>query len=216
MWFDLHTHGLHPLEGVLAIHNCSSQELLADDDIELRSLQFCSVSLHPWSITPENVSDQLAWLQSVVHLPQVVAIGEIGLDKLRGASFFFQQEVLREIIGVAEKAQLPLILHQVKSCNELIALKKELRPTTPWILHGFRGKRALALSLLKQGFYLSYGLHYDAEALKATPLNRLFLESDTASLPIQQLYERAAQLRDCAVGELREGVLRNALLLFSR
>ncbi|MGL5272863.1 MAG: TatD family hydrolase, partial [Phocaeicola sp.] len=137
-----------------------------------------------------------------------------GLDKLRGADFLFQQQAFKEIAQLAESVQLPLILHQVKAINELIALHRALRPTTPWILHGFRGKKELALSALKQGFFLSYGVHYHADALQATPIDRLFLETDTASVAIEALYKEAAKLRNCSIEELREGVMQNAYSIF--
>ncbi|MGL5957318.1 MAG: TatD family hydrolase, partial [Phocaeicola sp.] len=161
-------------------------------------------------------SKQLIWLQSVVQKSPIIAIGEVGLDKLRGAPFSIQQDLFREIVQIAETAQLPLIIHQVKAMNELMALRKELNPTTPWILHGFRGKKELALSALKQGFYLSFGVYYHAEALQATPTNRLFLETDTADVAIETLYQQAAALRNCPVEELKVAILNNAYSLLSR
>lgn len=178
-------------------------------------LHHCSASLHPWYLTPTNAAKQLAWLKQMVHTPHVVAIGEVGLDKLRGPDFEFQQEIFCKIIEIAESAQLPVIIHQVKAMNELVLLHKKLRPTTPWILHGFRGKKELALSALQQGFYLSYGKYYQPEALKNTPIHRLFLETDTADIAIQTLYDEAAKLRNCSVDELCMQLLENSAFVFS-
>ncbi|MGL5980010.1 MAG: TatD family hydrolase [Phocaeicola sp.] len=208
MWFDLHTHQIEQPADTLAIYNQSPSEEAVK--------QFCSASLHPWHITELSSAKQLAWLESIVTHPNLLAIGEVGLDKLHGADFFFQQRFFREVIQVAEAAQLPLIIHQVKSLNELIALRKKLRPTTPWILHGFRGKKELALTALKQGFFLSFGVHYHPEALKATPKDLLFLESDTATMPMEILYTRAAELYNYPVEELRDTLLNNAYSLFKR
>ena len=212
MWFDLHTHNPLHRNDVATIYNAACSAIEAVEEIS--SLQLCSASLHPWFITPQNLSEQLNWLASTIKQPNVVAIGEVGLDKLRGADFLFQQQAFKEIAQLAESVQLPLILHQVKAVNELIALHRALRPTTPWILHGFRGKRELALSALKQGFFLSYGVHYHADALQATPIDRLFLETDTASVAIEALYKEAAKLRNCSIEELREGVMQNAYSIF--
>lgn len=212
MWFDLHTHSIELQPHLCAIYNCSlpEQAVPLHDD----SIHPCSLSVHPWHLTPTNAVAQLAWLKEAIHNPKVVAIGEVGLDKLQGADFRFQQEVFRAIISIAEEVQLPLIIHQVKAMNELIALHKEYRPTTPWILHGFRGKKELAISALKQGFYLSYGMHYQIESVRNTPIHRLFLETDTSNIAIEALYQEVAKVRNCSVEELRKGVMQNSASLF--
>lgn len=55
------------------------------------------------------------------------------------------------------EAGKPLVIHLVKAVDELLKVKRDLRPSNPWIIHGFRGKAALAEEYLKHGFYLSFG-----------------------------------------------------------
>ena len=125
---------------------------------------------------------------------RTLAIGEAGLDKLCPTPFELQLKVFQEVIRIAEKSQRPLIIHSVRTSNELIALKKEFNPIQPWIIHGFRGKKELAQSLIRQGFYLSFGAKYNTEALQCTPTDRILIETDEENLPVQVLYSQAASI----------------------
>ena len=58
---------------------------------------------------------------------------------------------------LAEEVGKPLVIHLVKAVDELLKVKRDLRPSNPWIIHGFRGKAALAEEYLKHGFYLHSG-----------------------------------------------------------
>ena len=55
----------------------------------------------------------------------------------------------------------------MKAVEELLKLKQRLQPANPWIIHGFRGKPALAQDYVRHGFYLSFGEKYQEESLRA-------------------------------------------------
>lgn len=89
-----------------------------------------------------------------------------------------QTALLRIHYELSETLRKPLILHIVKSFPEIIALRKQWKPTQPWIIHGFRGKPQLARELLAHGFHLSYGKKYNLASLAITPASRLLRETD--------------------------------------
>lgn len=89
-----------------------------------------------------------------------------------------QTALLRIHYELSETLRKPLILHIVKSFPEIIALRKQWKPTQPWIIHGFRGKPQLARELLAHGFHLSYGKKYNPASLVITPVSRLLRETD--------------------------------------
>lgn len=153
--------------------------------------RYYSVGYHPWHLSDDGSED---WnrLNEVAHHPQVLAIGEAGLDKVAGADFAIQLNAFEQQATLAEEVSKPLIIHCVRSFNEVMTMKKTLKSTIPWIIHGFRGKRELAEQLCAQGFFITYGFRYNEEALRATPPNRLFLESDESTTPIHRLYEEVA------------------------
>ncbi|WP_425883919.1 TatD family hydrolase [Parabacteroides sp. ASD2025] len=181
VYYDIHTHHLpvHPED--IAIVNCLASPSNAGTGL------FHSVGIHPWYI--HNEEEQLAELKRQAMLPGVVAIGETGLDKLAEASLERQQEIFKASAAFAENLGIFLIIHCVKAWDELIALKKELKPRMPWVIHGFRGNAALAKQLIRQGFYLSFGEHFNSEALREAWPDYLFAETDDRKIDIRTVYQ---------------------------
>ena len=168
-----------------------------------------SIGLHPWHVnegrTVQACCDLIPWLK----LPQVCLVGEAGIDRLRGGKIELQLEIFEMQAHLAKKAGKPLIVHCVKALDEIIRLHKQNFPHEPWIIHGFRGKPEQAHQLLREGFFLSFGEHYNDEALCLCPPDRLMMESDESLLSIEELYVRAATIRRIEVEKLKEEVNKN-------
>lgn len=206
-FFNIHTHSLvHPESEILA----QSPDLFPSDKLPV----YTSIGIHPWFLTEENAESQWKALQKQVSHPSVLAIGEGGLDKLKGPDMELQVKILKQQVALSEEKSLPLIIHCVKAFNELIQLKKELRPHQPWIIHGFRGKEALAIDCIRHGFYLSYGEHFQENALKATPQEKLFIETDESEVPVQEIYQSIARVHGIGLQELKESVKKNVKEVF--
>lgn len=148
-----------------------------------------SVGIHPWN-TDQLPPQWRAELEAAVRQPQVVAIGETGLDKLRGADIATQLNVFTEHVKLSEQLELPLILHVVRAYNEIINLRQQLNPSQKWIIHGFRGKPELARQLLDHGFDLSLGEHFNPATAAIIPDDRLLFETDESALPISEIASR--------------------------
>lgn len=174
-----------------------------------------SAGIHPWYLSSDNLDMQTGWLESVIASDRrILAIGESGLDKVCDIPFDVQLKAFRTVISLSEKYRLPLVIHAVRSFNELIALKKETSPSQPWIVHGFRGKKELAESLLRQGFYLSLGEKFNVEAARAIPAERLLAETDESRLDISAIVDKLAEARGETSLELRTSLCLNAAQLF--
>lgn len=205
-FFNIHTHTLvHPESEILVQSPCSVSDTKAIHT---------SVGIHPWQLTEETADAQWKALQEQISHPNVVAIGEGGLDKLKGPSLELQTDLLRKQIALSEEKSLPLILHCVKAFNELIQLKKEIKPLQPWIIHGFRGKETLAMDCIRHDFYLSFGEHFQEGAIKATPLEKLFIETDESETPIETIYSSIAKVRGISLEELKECIKKNVQEVF--
>lgn len=206
---DIHTHQLVPVPGE-SIVSCLPDAFFPQKG------GWYSVGIHPWQLGSYDWTDTAfrAHFESLVRHPQVLAVGEAGLDKLISVSLYSQTDALRYQADVAEAIDKPLILHLVKATTELLVLKRELNPRVPWIVHGFRGKAQLALDLVRHGLYLSFGARYQEEALRQMPADRLFLETDEIDSAISDLYERAALIRGVTCDELMETVSRNVRSVF--
>ena len=197
MLLDIHTHHLSedPSNAVL---NCD----IKNQPIPNNAF-YISVSIHPWQLTYDNSQLQLEWLLTTLTDKRVIAIGEVGLDKLCTTPFDLQNNIFCNIIDIASQYNLPLIIHAVKTTNELIMLKKQIQPKNAWIIHGFRGKKELAKNLIEQGFYLSFGERYNPQSLQSTPVDRLLFETDESTININYLYEQAAILRGVTINQLK-------------
>jgi TatD DNase family protein len=149
---------------------------------------YCSVGLHPWYINAEWKSE-MDKVHTAAAAENVLFIGETGLDKLRGADSELQEAIFIEHIRISESVGKPLIIHCVKAFDEIIALRKKMRPQQQWIIHGFRGKPQQAQQLLDNGFQLSFGEHFNADSLTLAFHRRsLWLETDESPHSIEEIY----------------------------
>lgn len=199
MILDAHSHDIHRRNAIA----CVSPEAFAPEEG-----QYYCVGIHPWD--SENVSaSALRLLHEVAAHPQVVAVGEAGIDKLKGASIEKQMEIFAMQAEIASRLHKPLIVHAVKSLDEILAAKKREHPPVPWIWHGFRGNRHTAETLVKHGFLLSFGERFNAEAVVATPDNALLVETDMSQLPIEKIIEKIASAKGISPHALTQIIASN-------
>lgn len=238
-WWDVHTHR-RAADWRYAILNCPPGEILlpcaspsssgrqpvhglsdaSGAECSWNGLSgpplYLSAGIHPWYLTEDNFPLLWEWLLGATRDKRVVAIGEAGLDKKTNVSFDLQCVAFRRVVALADELNLPLLIHAVKTADEIIRMKKDLRPRNPWIIHGFRGRKELAQAYLRQGIYLSYGEKYQEEALRATPLDSLFIETDESETGVCELYGRAAKVLEITEEKLRERIEQNINKLFFR
>ena len=132
-----------------------------------------SIGVHPWKVTAAW-RDELALIREAVRRTDVWAIGECGLDKMKGEALSLQMEAFRAHIALAEEVQKPMIIHCVRAFDELLMLRRELetvckkegREPQPWVIHGFRGKPEQAKQMMTKGMLLSFGHQYNVETLR--------------------------------------------------
>ncbi len=198
---DIHTHKISREEGVISIKNIPFAEF---HRISSEKKGFYSAGIHPWDV--ENISnDSLERLKKLAAHHSIKLIGECGLDKNIPATFEHQVLLFRRQILLSEEVKKPLIIHCVAYFNELFQLKKELKPTQRWIIHGFRGKPQLAEQALKNGLDISFGDKFNPETVLITPLENLFIETDESALPVSEIYKSVSAIKQCDETELNAG-----------
>ncbi len=148
-----------------------------------------SAGIHPWYSTDAD----FGCLEEMLKKPCVKALGEAGLDALRGPSSDVQTEVFRRQIDLSERFEKPLLVHCVKAFQSLLAIRRQVRPRQPWIIHGFRGKPQMARLLISAGLYLSVGPKFNADALKEIPADRLLIETDDSETGIEAVAAAVAE-----------------------
>ncbi|WP_272971554.1 TatD family hydrolase [Comamonas terrigena] len=162
-----------------------------------------ALGIHPL-YTPRAQEADIAALRAVLAErqgdPQLVAVGEIGLDFFvpgldheRQIWFYEQQIQLARTFG------LPVILHVRKSSDRLL---KTLRatPVVGGIAHAFNGSAQQAQAFIDLGFKLGFGgaITYDRalrlrELAVTLPLEIIVLETDAPDIPPHWLYTTAEQ-----------------------
>ena len=151
---------------------------------------FSTAGVHPHGarhVTPAT----LGALRGLAAQPQVVAIGECGLDKSTGR-LSLQIRLLREQLQVARELDLPVLLHCVKAHGALLSLLQEVGPLQG-VMHSYSGSPEMVPAFAKLGLCFSFGgvLSWEGAkkpklALQRVPPGRLLVESDGPDQPLSR------------------------------
>lgn len=200
MFFNFHTHN-NTLNGdtptdEMAILNCCPNDALPTGFP-------CSVGLHPWDVS-YDWAEQVEMVRQKAKEGNVWAIGECGLDKLRGGDMSIQTDAFKAQLAIAREVGKPVIVHCVKAFEELLKCIDCVGTLSPIIIHGFRGKPQQAKQIIAKGLLLSFGYHYNVETLRFVYSANLpfFLETDDLHLSVRRIYEQVAGHLDVDVSRL--------------
>jgi TatD DNase family protein len=169
-----------------------------------------ALGIHPLLVPRARDEDLQALelaLQTHAGDPQLVAVGEIGLDffvpelaepAMRARQLHFFREQLR----LARRFGLPVIVHTRRSVDQVLRQLREVGGGQPWhgIAHAFNGSQQQAEAMLAQGLKLGFGgaMTFDtARQLRRLaadlPLASLVLETDAPDMAPQWLYVRQSE-----------------------
>ncbi|GHB09394.1 hydrolase TatD family protein [Shewanella indica] len=170
-----------------------------------------TLGIHPWYCpkTLIECDQSLAALRTELITANdslMVGIGECGLDKPKAelapdnpahAPWNLQYRVLDGQLALASELKLPLILHSVKTHNELLGMLKQYSLPRGGVVHAFNGSYETAIAYLELGFKLGIGgllLNKNAKKLRDTvsklPLDALLIETDSPSMAPHFLPEK--------------------------
>jgi TatD DNase family protein len=211
-YINIHTHRqLWNKSSAFSLYDADPEEFFR---LQNKEKIYFSVGIHPWHID-KDVEKKLKVLSRIASHRHILAIGETGLDKLSSVDFNLQKEIFIRQIAIAKEVGKPLIVHCVKAWNEILAILKEMQPGVPVIFHGFRSKPLLAVRLIKAGYYLSFGYLFNEKSLQATPLERIFLETDDKDYSIDEIYKSAAEAKEMTEEKLVDIIQANFEVCFS-
>jgi TatD DNase family protein len=196
---------------------------------------FASVGVHPHDASkakPETYQK----LEELLSHPKVLAVGEIGLDYHYDFSpRVVQRAVFSEQIGLACDAGKPIIIHTREAWEDTMELLRENSRASGMrgIFHCYSGGVEELRQVLDLGFYVSFaGVVTFSKALRvqeaarATPLDRILVETDAPYLaPVPRRGKRnepafvietarkVAELKGIAVEELASASTANFMRL---
>ncbi|MBN1970079.1 MAG: TatD family hydrolase [Candidatus Delongbacteria bacterium] len=164
-----------------------------------------SRGIHPWTLKVdfENLKTNL-----IESMDKIDFIGECGLDKLRGDDILTQMEVFKFQLKLAEKFNKGVILHCVKSYNEILKVLDGYNLKAV-LFHGFNSSIQMAKLILEKNYYISIGPDFfkknnACQFLKEFINSNLLFETDTKDLEIEEVYFMASKILCIEIDQLSE------------
>jgi len=162
-----------------SIENSKNNLLLAQKWPQL----YPAVGIHP-----QEIGDDINLLEGLAKNPNIIAIGECGLEYLGEVDMKRQEEYFRKQIEVAQKYNKPLIIHARKAMDEVIKILSEYKELKG-VIHCYSGgkKRINKVLELPGEWYFGFdgNITYEVglnEVLKGIPRDRILAETDSPLL----------------------------------
>lgn len=193
------------------------------------------VGFHPSDSTGLN-EKVLAELAELAALPQVKAVGEIGLDYYwPEPSHDVQRYWFIEQIHLAKDLHKPIAIHDREAHGDVFnIIREENAGEYGGVMHCFSGSWELAKEALRRNFYISLAgpvtfknSRQLPEVAKNCPLDRLLIETDSPYLApephrgttnepsnVYFVAEKIAAIRGISVEEVAEATYENACRLY--
>ena len=179
-------------EGIVAIVNPGSSIEKSKSAVLLSESYpsvYAAVGIHPLDVKGVSVSD-VSEIEKLAKSKKVVGIGETGLDFYYGRETEKKQkDFFIAHIELAGKLNLPLILHQRDSRDEVIDICEQNKLPSKVVFHCFGGDSVLADYCRKRGFFISFtgtitfkNAADTREVCKNYPLDRIMAETDAPFL----------------------------------
>ena len=167
----------------------------ADNAAQVRALAArypdvdCSVGIHPLDLAPGE-APALDWLLGELNHPEVVAIGETGLDyHYEPEAAQLQQASFRLHLEAARLTGKPVVIHTRAARADTLTLLREAALPQAGVLHCFTEDWEMAKAALDMGYYISLSgivTFRNADALRdvarQVPADRLLVETDSPYL----------------------------------
>jgi TatD DNase family protein len=153
-----------------------------------------ALGIDPHHATSDDAA-RLEELRELLGQPQVVAVGETGLDGHHGADTLVEQRaLLDEHLALADALGLPVVIHSRAASAETAAALAPFRGVV--VMHCFSEPDLLAPAL-DRGYYVSFAgnvTYPKADALRASaarvPADRILAETDSPYLAPQPVRGR--------------------------
>lgn len=202
-FINIHTHFKPHEENEFVVRNAYHKL----DITRLQQLPYAvSCGLHPWHLSLRSIKEIQTYLQQACVLSNVIAIGEIGIDRAINVPISRQLDYFEAQLEIAVQHSKPVIIHAVRSYSDLMPYVK--KQNALFIIHQFSGNELQAKELADAGAMLSFGknlfIQKHADVFKQIPVSSLLLETDQSPVyTIRQVYAKAAEIKEIALPDLK-------------
>ena len=181
----------------------------------------------------EITDEDIILLDNHLNDCKVIAVGEIGLDYYtRKDNKDKQKELFEKMLNLAQKHDLPVIVHSRKAMQDTYDLIKKYNVIGS--MHSYQGSGEMAQEFIKIGFYIGISglVTHDnnkkvKKMLKKIDVNNIVVETDSpylspqekrneknTSLNIKYIIQKIAEEFDLKEDEVIEITTKNARKLF--
>lgn len=187
-------------------------------------------------INIENIDNNVSKIEELANNDKVVAIGEIGLDYYwNKENKELQKEVFIKQIELANKLNLPIVIHTRDATIDTINILKENNVTKKGIFHCCPLNMELIKEAVKLGFYISLSgvitfrnVKNAEEIINMIPEDKLLIETDSPylspepmrgkrnnSMNVKYVAEKIASVKNKTLEEIADITSDNAKRIFN-
>ena len=229
--------------GLVRVVLTGSSEKTSERSVEIcknhPGFLYCTAGIHPHDAKEFDSVTTMAALRKLYPLPEVVAVGECGLDYNRNYSPHEAQKVcFAGHLELAAENQLPLFLHERDAHDDFLAMMTAARDSiSRGVVHCFTGTTEAARAYLDLDLHLGItgwifderrGIHL-RELVKMIPVDRLMIETDSPYLAprdyrpkirrnepkyLPHILKTVAECRGESPEELGEAIMKTTLEFF--
>lgn len=202
---------------------------------EFKNILFAAGN-YPSEIEKDTVPNLVDYLDRIIKNKKISAIGEIGLDWHWNYGTKEQQiELFEAQIDLANKYNLPVLIHNRDADNEIIEVLNKTKPVSGGIMHCFSSDYKTAEKVLDLGLSISFAGNVTykknnilREVASKLPVNSIFAETDSPYLSPQKVrgkknhpghigytYETLAECQNLPIEEFIQEVKNNFTNLFN-
>ena len=192
---------------------------------------------------PDNINEiehDIAQIEEILKSDKqnkIVAIGEIGLDYYwNKENKNIQKQVFIKQIELANKYDLPIVIHTREAIDDTIAIIKENNVLNKGVFHCCPLNRELVKEALKLGFYISFAgpitfknSKNAKEIVEMVPLDRILIETDSPYLApepkrgtrndsrnVKLIAQKIAEFKNITIEEVAKATFNNACNIFTK
>lgn len=221
-FLDIHNHGQLKKNTVVSQ---TVQEYLSAPETwqEPNENKFLTIGIHPWQKISKNIEKNFSIIEQALTEKKIIAVGECGIDRVQGGlNINEQMEIFERQIFLAEKYNVPLVIHSVRAHSDVFSLRKRYKKT-PWLIHGFIGNEQEIQNCLRHNIRISPGLalllhnnnniweHKLYHLLQKIPVSSLYLETDGVNIDIKEIYRLVAEKKNIPIEQLANQIEKNFL-----
>ncbi len=195
---------------------------------------FATAGISPNDIN-ENVFNDIYIIEEISKSDKVKAIGEIGLDYYWNKdNKELQKEVFIKQIDIANRLELPIVIHNRDAYVDTINILKEHPVVKKGIFHCCQLNQELIKDALKLDFYISFSGNITFKNAKSedvvslVPMDRLLIETDSpylspeplrgtrnTSINVKYVAEKISSIKGLSLKEVANATYKNAMNIYN-